>query len=88
MILPIIVGGLVVVLLGLGAGWYWLVLKRPIENNQTDNNSVLTKKFDIEQSKSNIILAAIDDGVVVIDDRNIIKLLNPAGERMLGSTHG
>lgn len=83
--LPIIAGGLVIVLLGLGAGWYWLFTKRPVKNDQADKSSLLTKKIDIEQSKSNIILAAIDDGVVVIDSRNVIKLLNPAGERMLGS---
>lgn len=75
-------------LLGLGASWYWLFAKRPDKNDQADNGSLLTKKIDIEQSKSNIILATIDDGVVVIDNRNVIKLLNPAGERMLGSMPG
>ena len=86
--MPIIAGGLVIVLLGLGSVWYWLFAKRPVKNNQPDSSSLLTKKIDIEQSKSNIILAAIDDGVVVIDSQNVIKLLNPAGERMLGSMPG
>ena len=85
--MPIIAGGLVIVLLGLGACWYWLFTKHPAKNNQPEEDSLLAKKIDIEQSKSNIILAAIDDGVVVIDSQNVIKLLNPAGERMLESIH-
>lgn len=81
--ISIIAGGLVVVLLGLGAVWYWLFVKRPSKNSGTVSGSLLAKKLNTEQSKSDIILTAIDDGVVVIDNQHIIQLLNPAGGSLL-----
>ncbi len=46
--------------------------------------SELATKLKGEQLKSDIILSAIDDGVVLVDDQQIIGLLNPAGAAMLG----
>lgn len=37
-----------------------------------------------EQATSDIILASIDDGVVLVDARGIIKLFNPAAENITG----
>lgn len=37
-----------------------------------------------EQAKSDIILASIDDGVVLVDTKGIIQLFNPAAENITG----
>ncbi len=47
-----------------------------------------TGVLQAEKNKSNIILNAIQDGVVVIDTQNIIRLCNPAGASSVGWTIG
>lgn len=37
-----------------------------------------------EQAKSDIILASIDDGVVLVDSQGVIQLFNPAAENITG----
>ena len=49
----------------------------------TDHNT-LAARLQAERLKSDIILSAIDSGVVVIDENHIIQLLNPAGARLTG----
>ncbi len=44
----------------------------------------LTSMLQTEQLKSNIILSAIETGVVVIDERQTIQLLNAAAAKMTG----
>ncbi|HSX52773.1 MAG TPA: PAS domain-containing sensor histidine kinase [Patescibacteria group bacterium] len=52
--------------------------------NPAAHSSSLAHSLEIERSKSDIILSSVDDGVVVIDDRNIIQLFNPAAARISG----
>jgi PAS domain S-box-containing protein len=47
-------------------------------------NSQLASKLQGEQLKSDIIINAIDDGVVIIDDQQTIHLINPAGASVIG----
>lgn len=47
-------------------------------------NTQLANKLQGEQLKSDIIINAIDDGVVIIDEQQIIRLLNPAGAAIVG----
>jgi PAS domain S-box-containing protein len=44
----------------------------------------LASKLQGEQLKSDIIINAIDDGVVLVDEERVIRLLNPAGAAMIG----
>lgn len=55
------------------------------KNDNSDNqNSVSAKDLFDEKTKSDIILNAIDDGVVLIDSNNSIQLFNPAAEKITG----
>jgi PAS domain S-box-containing protein len=47
-------------------------------------NSSLAENLHNEKAKSEIILRAIDDGVILIDNTNTIQLFNPAAEKILG----
>ncbi len=51
----------------------------------TDHSS-LASRLQAERLKSDIILSAIDSGVVVVDENKIIQLLNPAGAKLTGWT--
>jgi two-component system sensor histidine kinase VicK len=44
----------------------------------------LANKLAGEQLKSDIILDAIDDGIMLIDDQQVIRQLNPAGATIVG----
>ncbi len=44
----------------------------------------LVSKLHGEQLKSEIIINAIDDGVMLVDDQGVIRMLNPAGETLVG----
>jgi PAS domain S-box-containing protein len=46
----------------------------------------LNKQLEAEKLQSDIILNAIEDGVVVIDDQRIIRSFNPAAARLTGWT--
>jgi two-component system sensor histidine kinase VicK len=48
------------------------------------DQSQLASRLQAERLKSGIILNAIDSGVVVIDDRKTIQLMNPAAARLIG----
>ena len=67
-------------LLGVGAARFYLAKKDHATSNP--NVSSLAKSLLVERSKSDIILNAIDDAVVVIDDQNIIQLYNPAAAKL------
>lgn len=47
-------------------------------------SSGLTSKLRQEQLKSNLIIDAIDDGVILVDARKTIQLFNPAASLMTG----
>lgn len=50
----------------------------------TKNSGWLDQKLQTEKSQSDIILNAIEDGVVLIDEQKVIRLLNPAGANTIG----
>ncbi|NCU38734.1 PAS domain-containing protein [Candidatus Saccharibacteria bacterium] len=63
---------------------------RPSSRNQadmtTDDHSlaVLTSQLNAASGQSEIVLAAITDGVISINHKGIIELINPAAQHMLG----
>ena len=74
-VLPLIIGHMV-----------W----RPAGRNQVvmtsnDNSLVeLTNQLNATSGQSEIVIAAITDGVISIDSDGIIELINPAAQRMVG----
>lgn len=60
-----------------------LRLRNPNDGSDSEI-SLLAAELNQESSKSNIIVNAIADGVVVIDARGIIQLINPAALAIVG----
>lgn len=53
--------------------------------DQKDNNvSSLNKELVVESSKSEAIIRAIGDGVMVVDSTGDVKLINPAAQQIVG----
>ncbi len=77
----IILGGLIGVLI-CAAGVFWIIRKR--HKAKTGNSSWLAERLQTEKLQSDIILNAIEDGVVVIDEQKTIRLFNPAAARLTG----
>lgn len=77
-----IIGGVVVALLAILT--VWGIVRIQSKRKRARQSSQLATKLKGEQLKSDIILSAIADGVVLIDDQQIIQLLNPAGATILG----
>lgn len=77
-----IIGGVVTVLVvAVVAG----LLGRARGKRKTSvQTSQIASKLKGEQLKSDIILSAIDDGVMLIDEQQLIGLVNPAGAAMVG----
>lgn len=65
--------------------WYQ---KRPSRRGEAEAVSSMQKELSQEATKAGIIINSIADGVVVVDAKNIINLLNPAAEHMLGWAAG
>lgn len=60
-------------------------LKRDSHRHQaSDEISILAAELNQESSKSNIIVNAIADGVMVIDGKGTIQLINPAALAIVG----
>lgn len=77
----LIIGGLVVLILG--AAVYFVV--RPVKPKKAKgDDSWLEQRLEVEKLQSDIILNAIEDGVVVIDAHKTIRLFNPAASRLTG----
>lgn len=77
-----IIGGVVIlVAIGVGSGIY--VYLRGKKKGSAQNKQ-LSKSLKSEQLKSDIILNAIEDGVVLVDENQVIQRLNPGGASMLG----
>jgi len=79
MIIIYIIVGFCVAMLG-GALW----VLRSKKGRKVEGNSTLSRTLQAERSKSDIIVNAIDDGVVVIDTQKIIQIFNPAAGRLTG----
>lgn len=76
---------------------YFLALETPIvisyiiwhdrakqEKNKTQAFDALAKQLSQVANKSEIVINAIDEGVVAIDDQGVIQLINPAAQGLLG----
>jgi PAS domain S-box-containing protein len=77
-----IIGGVVAIFLVTITTWGFVRSRG--KHRGTTQTTQLATKLKGEQLKSDIILSAIDDGVVLVDDQQMIALLNPAGAAMLG----
>ena len=77
-----IVGGLILGLAVVIAARIYLAKKT--NSQPSPNVSSLAKSLLVERSKSDIILNAVDDAIVVADDQNIIQLFNPAAAKLTG----
>ncbi len=76
-----VIGGVVSLAVVAGIS-FWLGRIRKHKSSSATGS--LVSKLQGEQLKSDIIINAIDDGVVLVDDQQIIRLINPAGATMLG----
>lgn len=74
-------GGAVLLLVGL-IGW-GLAFRRK-SRDKTAASSMLASSLRDEKAKSQIILNAIADGVILIDDQQVIRLFNPGAEGITG----
>ncbi|MFA5004098.1 MAG: ATP-binding protein [Candidatus Saccharimonadales bacterium] len=80
--LTYIIGGVVAVLL-MGAVVWWLAMRRGKRKAGASTNQ-LASSLKGERLKSDIILNAIDDGVVLVDNQQVIRLFNPAATNITG----
>lgn len=78
-ILYIIAG--VIVLVGIGLALFAMRRKLPLRAHGAAGSSTL---IGDEKRLSSVILSSIEDGVILIDDKKIIKHLNPAAARLAG----
>jgi PAS domain S-box-containing protein len=72
-----IVGASVIVLPG-----YWLWYRRLSHRPRGLDN--LDSSLGTEQATADIILNSIEDGVILIDDQNVIRVFNPAASTITG----
>ena len=79
----IFLGGGVLVL-GASSLVIWQLVKRKYLTKSTASTSKLANTLRDEKAKSDIILNAIDDGVVLVDEQNVIRLFNPGACRITG----
>lgn len=77
-----IIGGVVAVLVVTVAAWG--IGRFRGKRKGSAQSSQLATRLKGEQLKSDIILNAIEDGVVLVDEQGIIQLLNPAGAAIIG----
>ncbi|MEO6760906.1 MAG: ATP-binding protein [Candidatus Saccharimonadales bacterium] len=82
----LIIGGVASILvIGVIVVVVWIIKHRGKKKSGTKNTQ-LASKLQGEQLKSDIILNAIDDGVVLVDNQQIIQLFNPAAGNITGWT--
>lgn len=78
-----VIGGGVLVAAIIGGYIWWVAAKRG-KKKGTSSTSTLASSLRDEKAKSDIILNAIDDGVVLIDDQQVIRLFNPGASTITG----
>lgn len=80
--ISLIGGGIVATAILSGAIW-WLATRRG-KKKSSANTSKLVSSLRNEKAKSDIILNAIEDGVVLVDDQQVIRLFNPGATNITG----
>lgn len=80
----IIGGGTLVVLAGGIAVVLWYRRKKKGDSKPSAPASVLVSSLRDEKAKSDIILGAIDDGVVLIDDQGVVRHFNQGAANITG----
>lgn len=80
--ISLIGGGIVAIAILSGAIW-WVATKRG-KKKTSANTSKLVSSLRNEKAKSDIILNAIEDGVVLVDDQQVIRLFNPGATSITG----
>jgi len=75
--IPIIVGGLVIVVLGIG-GWTWFRRKRPTR----PRNNTEVSELKVEQLQIELLLQSVADGIIITDTQGKITLINPAAAEL------
>lgn len=58
--------------------------KSPRENTRDKAYNQLASELNQESSKADVVINAINDGVVAVDKRGVIELINPAAQHMIG----
>ncbi|MBI3983821.1 PAS domain-containing protein [Candidatus Microgenomates bacterium] len=84
---PAFLGGSVIALIATyisGALGFWLWHSHHTRLRKGDQTAELAQQLSQEQLKAEILLQNIGEGVVVIDLKSQVQLLNPAGEKLLG----
>jgi PAS domain S-box-containing protein len=66
------------------ASWVIWHTKSNHENDQDKAYSALAQELSQVANKSEIVINAIGDGVIAIDGKGIIQLINPAAQKILG----
>lgn len=65
----------------------FIIWHRKREENETDKAySALARELSQVANKSDIVINAIADGVIAIDAKGVIQLINPAGQKLIGWT--
>jgi PAS domain S-box-containing protein len=80
----IIIGGIIMVLLGIMLAVISLLGRSPKQQKKKKKKDPLASSLHDEKLKSDIILNAIEDGVVLIDSDNNIRAFNPGASRISG----
>ena len=78
-----IIGGGALVVLAIGGVAWWLATHHG-KHKPISGNSKLASSLRDEQAKNSIILNSIQDGVVLIDNQEIIRLFNPGASAVTG----
>jgi PAS domain S-box-containing protein len=81
-IVPIILA--LIGLLAAAAAIYFVWQKLAGKAGPTGISNKLAGNLETEKAKSSIILNAIEDGVLLVDDQQIIRVFSPAAERITG----
>jgi two-component system sensor histidine kinase VicK len=71
-------------LLIFGAGFWYAWHRRGRKNGLAGASGALLANLETEKAKSSIILDAIEDGVLLIDSQQVIRVFSPAAARITG----
>jgi len=80
----LIIGGAVVGVVIIGGAIWWLLKGHGKPKGSKAAGGKLASNLRDEQAKNNIILSAIEDGVVLIDEQGTIQLFNPGASNITG----